>query len=163
MADYMEGTDCGDIKHLGSAVVYSQLVSTGEYYPHDVECKMTFKAEDDGWRLMVRILELDIQDRTVNGFCNDALYVYDDSTILAKAVVRGLGLFSSVFCMFLCVIVLNICLFCALYVYNYTTILARAVVRRLGFVLVCVCIFLYVLFLTVLTFFDDGGTLKSKN
>ena len=87
----MEGTDCGDIKHLGSAVVYSQLVSTGEYYPHDVECKMTFKAEDDGWRLMVRILELDIQDHTVNGFCNDALYVYDDSTILAKAVVRGIG------------------------------------------------------------------------
>ena len=63
--------------------------------------------------------------------------------------------------MFLCVIVLNICLFCALYVYDYLTILARAVVRRLGFVLVCVCIFLYVL--TVFTFFDDEGTLKSKN
>ncbi|XP_070196893.1 uncharacterized protein [Littorina saxatilis] len=88
---YMEGTDCGDIKHIGSAVVYSQLVSTGEYYSHDQECKMTFKAEDDGWRLMVRILELDIQDRTQNGFCNDALYVYDDSTILAKAVEEAGG------------------------------------------------------------------------
>ncbi|XP_076449947.1 uncharacterized protein LOC143286195 [Babylonia areolata] len=83
---YMEGTDCGDIKHLGSAIVYSQLVSTGEFYPRDVECKITFKAEDDGWRLMMRVLDLDIQDRTVNGFCNDALYVYDDSTILAKAL-----------------------------------------------------------------------------
>ncbi|XP_076470591.1 uncharacterized protein LOC143300650 isoform X2 [Babylonia areolata] len=83
---YMEGADCGDIKHLGSAVVYSQLKSTGEYYRHDQECKMTFKAEDDGWRLMVRMLELDIQDRTVNGFCNDALYMFDDSTIYAKAV-----------------------------------------------------------------------------
>ncbi|KAL8608493.1 hypothetical protein ACOMHN_002726 [Nucella lapillus] len=89
----MEGADCGDIKHLGSAVVYSQLVPTGEFYPRDVECKMTFKAEDDGWRLMMRVLELDIQDRTVNGFCNDALYVYDDSTILAKALQAEMSLF----------------------------------------------------------------------
>ncbi|KAL8612415.1 hypothetical protein ACOMHN_008400 [Nucella lapillus] len=87
----MEGADCGDIKHLGSAVVYSQLKSTGEYYRHDMECKITFKAEDDGWRLMVRMLELDIQDRTVNGFCNDALYMFDDSTIYAKAVLMTLG------------------------------------------------------------------------
>nr|KAG5692990.1 hypothetical protein BaRGS_011626 [Batillaria attramentaria] len=68
-------------------MVYSQLLATGDYYSNGLECRMTFKAEDDGWRLMLRVLELDIPDRTVNGFCNDALYIYDDSTIYAKALV----------------------------------------------------------------------------
>ncbi|XP_025115544.1 uncharacterized protein LOC112576901 isoform X2 [Pomacea canaliculata] len=84
---YMEGTDCGDRKHLGAAVVYSQLVDSGsQYYSHDLECRITFKAEDDGWRLMLRITELEIPDRTANGICNDALFIFDDSTIYAKAM-----------------------------------------------------------------------------
>ncbi|ESP03738.1 hypothetical protein LOTGIDRAFT_171167 [Lottia gigantea] len=89
---YMEGLDCGDSKHIGGATVYSNFrgdVST--VYGNDIECQMTFKAENKDWRLMLRIIELDIPDRTSTGLCNDALYVYDESSIYARAMEEANG------------------------------------------------------------------------
>ncbi|CAL1533616.1 unnamed protein product [Lymnaea stagnalis] len=82
----MEGADCGNRKHVGGAVVYSHFPSTGDYYPHDIDCQITFQAESGDWRLMLRVIEMDLPDRTPSGYCNDALYVYDDSTFLTRAM-----------------------------------------------------------------------------
>lgn len=84
-SDYMEGLDCGDTKHIGGAVVYSHRTELNSYYNTSVECKITFKVENDGWKIMLRIIQLDIPDlNNHNGLCNDALYIFDDSTIITK-------------------------------------------------------------------------------
>ncbi|KAL3858958.1 hypothetical protein ACJMK2_009203, partial [Sinanodonta woodiana] len=91
MYNYMEGIDCGDTKTLGGAVVFSHRFYTEQQYNNNVECRMTFKAQNEGWKLMLRILELDIPDRMPNGLCNDALYVYDDMDVFTKAMADAGG------------------------------------------------------------------------
>ncbi|XP_046585111.1 uncharacterized protein LOC124292109 isoform X1 [Haliotis rubra] len=89
---YMDGADCGDRKHLGGATVYSHtIVGDKNSYGINLECRMTFIAENDDWKLMLRIIELDIPDRTENGICNDALYIYDDSDIYTRAMEEAGG------------------------------------------------------------------------
>ena len=89
--DYMEGNDCGDGKYIGGATVYSHLNPHGSsLYKNSIECRITFKAENDQWRLMMRFVELDIPDKTYNGLCSDAVYVYDANTIGGRAVVSDL-------------------------------------------------------------------------
>ncbi|CAG5118673.1 unnamed protein product, partial [Candidula unifasciata] len=83
-AYFMDSSDCGDQKHVGGAVVFSH--SKGDYYLHDIDCQIIFKAESSDWKLMLRVIEMDIPDRTPNGYCNDALYVFDDNTILTRAM-----------------------------------------------------------------------------
>ncbi|KAJ8303089.1 hypothetical protein KUTeg_019485 [Tegillarca granosa] len=84
VTNYMEGLDCGDTKHIGGAVVYSHRTELNSYYNTSVECKITFKVENDGWKIMLRIIQLDIPDLNHKGLCNDALYIFDDSTTLTK-------------------------------------------------------------------------------
>ncbi|XP_050399612.2 uncharacterized protein LOC126816865 [Patella vulgata] len=88
----MEGLDCGDSKHIGGATVYSNYrKNSNSVYSHNIECQVTFKAENDDWRLMLRIIELDIPDRSTSGICNDALYVYDESSIYTRAMEEAGG------------------------------------------------------------------------
>ncbi|XP_012945066.1 cubilin, partial [Aplysia californica] len=89
---YMEAKDCGNKKPLGGAVVYSHSQESGDNYLHDISCQITFQAKDDHWRLMLRVIELDIPDRTPNGYCNDALYVFDDSTSYTVAMKDAGGI-----------------------------------------------------------------------
>lgn len=89
LTDYMQGADCGNRKHLAGAVVYSHVRSDKqhEHYTHGIECQLTFQTEKTGWRLMLRVLDIDIPDMSRRGICNDALYVYDDETIFTRAMV----------------------------------------------------------------------------
>ena len=83
----MEGTDCEDGKLLGGAVIYSHLGRNNVDYGNNIECRITFKAGRNDWKLMLRVVELDIPDVSYNELCNDALYVYDADTILGRAMV----------------------------------------------------------------------------
>ena len=99
--DYMEGNDCGDGKYIGGATVYSHLNPHGSsLYKNSIECRITFKAENDQWRLMMRFVELDIPDKTYNGLCSDAVYVYDANTIGGRAVVSDLFYYYACFICF---------------------------------------------------------------
>ncbi|XP_064599439.1 abnormal cell migration protein 13-like [Liolophura sinensis] len=91
--DYMQGADCGNRKHLAGAVVYSHVRSDKqhEHYTHGIECQLTFQTENTGWRLMLRVLDIDIPDMSRRGICNDALYVYDDETIFTRAMKEAGG------------------------------------------------------------------------
>ena len=87
-ADYMHGIDCGNKKYIGGATVYSHREENSEYYMNNNECKITFKADNEGWRIMLRFLELDIPDIDPNnGICNDALYIYDSEDVFTGAMV----------------------------------------------------------------------------
>lgn len=85
----MDGRDCGsDIKDLGGAVVYSHFGAFDRvFYRDGIDCRITFKAERTGWRLMLRFMRLDIPDRSGKDICNDAIYIYDGATIFSRAVV----------------------------------------------------------------------------
>ena len=86
-SDYMDGMDCGKTLDLGGAIVFSHHFYMSQLYNHSVRCTLTFKAQNAGWKLMLRVLELDIPDRRYNGYCNDALWVYDADSIYTKAMV----------------------------------------------------------------------------
>src|SRR6218665_759082 len=85
----MDGRDCGsDIKDLGGAVVYSHFGAFDRvFYRDGIDCRITFKAERTGWRLMLRFMRLDVTDRSGKDICNDAIYIYDGATIFSRAVV----------------------------------------------------------------------------
>lgn len=70
-------------------IVYSHPEYAKKVYGNNVECRITFRAKHKDWRLMMRVEEIDIPDETYNKICNDALYIYDADTIVAKAVVSG--------------------------------------------------------------------------
>ena len=87
------GSDCSNdhVIMLGGAVVFSHPgYKAGERYPDNIECQLTFKAAAENWRLMMRIVDLDIPDRSESKLCNDALYVYNGESILAKPVVMSI-------------------------------------------------------------------------
>lgn len=84
----MHGIDCGNKKYIGGATVYSHREENSQYYMNNNECKITFKADNEGWRIMLRFLELDIPDIDPNnGICNDALYIYDSEDVFTGAMV----------------------------------------------------------------------------
>ncbi|KAK0048051.1 cubilin [Biomphalaria pfeifferi] len=87
----MDESDCGNTKTVGGALVYSHSPSRGDYYPHDIDCQITFEAESGDFKLMMRVIEMDLPDRTATGKCNDALYVYDANTFLARAMEHAGG------------------------------------------------------------------------
>ncbi|XP_055891262.1 uncharacterized protein LOC106052027 isoform X2 [Biomphalaria glabrata] len=88
---FMDESDCGNTKTVGGALVYSHSPSRGDYYPHDIDCQITFEAESGDFKLMMRVIEMDLPDRTATGKCNDALYVYDANTFLARAMEHAGG------------------------------------------------------------------------
>jgi hypothetical protein len=48
---------------------------------HRTQCQITFKAENEGWKLVLRFEYLDIPDKT-GKICNDAIYVFDSNGII---------------------------------------------------------------------------------
>ena len=72
---------------LGGAVVYSHYINSSVYFNDDTDCLMIFKARREDWKLMLRMIELNIPDRTPNGICNDALYVADSDNIYTNNMV----------------------------------------------------------------------------
>ncbi|XP_013380303.1 uncharacterized protein LOC106151531 isoform X1 [Lingula anatina] len=87
---YMEGADCGDTKYIGGATVYSHInPQTETYYRDNIECRLVFKAENEDWKIMMQVVELDIPDRSLRSVCNDALYVYDSARIYNPMVEAG--------------------------------------------------------------------------
>ncbi|XP_071177112.1 uncharacterized protein [Mytilus edulis] len=78
---YMKNPECAEFKYLGGATVYSHDKQYTEYYEHMISCRMTFKAENEDWKLVLRFISLDIPDRT-DRICNDAVYVFDSDQIL---------------------------------------------------------------------------------
>lgn len=89
---YMHGIDCGNKKYIGGATVYSHREENSQYYMDENECKITFKADNEGWRIMLRFLELDIPDIDPNnGICNDALYIYDSEDVFTGAMLEAGG------------------------------------------------------------------------
>ena len=52
-----------------------------------MECRITFRAPKEDWFFMMRVVELDIPDKSYRELCNDALYVYDAGTIMGVPVV----------------------------------------------------------------------------
>lgn len=77
----MTGQDCDSTILLGGAVVYSHYMNQNKTYGYDVNCQIKFKSKNSDWKLMLRMLEMDIPDRQENGICNDALYVSDSEQI----------------------------------------------------------------------------------
>ena len=86
--------DCGEEHVLAGATVYSHYQTQTEInYGHNIDCRLTFKARHDGWRLMLKVEELDIPDSSF-GLCNDAVYIYDSQHyIIGKAFVSILYIF----------------------------------------------------------------------
>lgn len=83
-----DGGDCGKTKNVGGATVYSHFEPhINVKYGHDAGCTMTFHAENEGWTLMLRVVELDLPNKSETGLCNDALYVYDADSYYTRAVV----------------------------------------------------------------------------
>ncbi len=82
---------CDGYTVLGGAIVYSHhggSQETMDTYGDSIDCRITFRAEHDGWRLMLRIVDLDIPDTSYRELCNDALYIYDAKTYtVGQAVV----------------------------------------------------------------------------
>ena len=89
LAVYMDGNDCDSRKLVGGATVFSH---TGTTYSHNIDCRITFKAEREGWKLLIRLVHLDIPDTSYNQLCNDALYVYDAKNIFGQPMVSRLVL-----------------------------------------------------------------------
>ena len=90
----MRGSDCGHTIVLGGAVVYSHFINVTKSYEDNVNCRLKFKARNKDWKLMLRMLEMDIPDRQENGICNDALYISDADNIFRTMVcmiIRSLG------------------------------------------------------------------------
>ena len=85
----MEGSDCGRKgKLLGGVTIFSHpWTDDSGSYGNNIECRLTFKAENDDWKLMMRVVELDIPDKSFSELCNDAVYVYDASTIMGRPFV----------------------------------------------------------------------------
>lgn len=83
----MDGVDCGKTLELGGAIVFSHHFYMTQMYNHSIMCTLKFKAQNSGWKLMLRLLELDIPDRQYNGLCNDALWVYDADSIYSMDMV----------------------------------------------------------------------------
>lgn len=72
----MSGSDCGKRILLGGAVVYSHFINITQNYGDSVDCRLQFQSRHKDWKLMLRVVEMDIPDRK-EGICNDALYVSD--------------------------------------------------------------------------------------
>ena len=91
----MEGNDCGRKgKLLGGVTIFSHpWTDDSGSYGNNIECRLTFKAENDDWKLMMRVVELDIPDKSFSELCNDAVYVYDASTIMGRPFVSTMILF----------------------------------------------------------------------
>ena len=84
----MVGPDCGASQLLDGATVLSHYATEDEnLYAHNIECRMTFRSESEDWKLMMRVVELDIPDMAYSELCNDALYVYDASNVMGRPVV----------------------------------------------------------------------------
>ncbi len=85
----MEGSDCDRKgKLLGGVTIFSHpWTDDASSYADNIECRLTFKAEKDDWKLMMRVVELDIPDKSFSELCNDAVYVYDASNIMGRPVV----------------------------------------------------------------------------
>ncbi|KAL4235071.1 hypothetical protein ACF0H5_006709 [Mactra antiquata] len=79
--DYMSGQHCDSTVLLGGAVVYSHYMNQSRLYRDEVDCEIRFKSKNSNWKIMLRMLEMDIPDRQDNGICNDALYVSDSDKI----------------------------------------------------------------------------------
>ena len=83
-------TDCDKSVLLGGATVYSHHgADLQENYADRIDCRITFRAENDSWKLMLQVDQLDIPDTSYNKvqLCNDALYVYDAKNIFGRAIV----------------------------------------------------------------------------
>ena len=81
------GIDCDHTHYIGGATVYSQK-HIYQYYGINIDCTITFKTENKGWKLMLRVVDLDIPDKDVDtDICNDAMYIYDDETIYSSPMV----------------------------------------------------------------------------
>ena len=50
-------------------------------------CDWLLQARHPDWKLMMRIEQLDIPDKSYTELCNDALYVYDANNIFGRAMV----------------------------------------------------------------------------
>ena len=97
----MEEGDCDQGKLVGGAILLSHSgIHSRNYYKNNVECRITFKAEKDTWKLMMRVVELDLPDKSYSELCNDAVYVYDANTIIGPAVVSTIYL--PYFCGYTC-------------------------------------------------------------
>ena len=82
--------DCDKSVLLGGATVYSHHgADVLKNYADHIDCRITFRAENDSWKLMLRVDQLDIPDTSYNKvqLCNDALYVYDAKNIFGRAIV----------------------------------------------------------------------------
>ena len=79
----MDGNDCGNGKSiLGGATVFSHRdVTKRKDYKDNNNCRLTFEAEEEDMKIMLRVVELDIPDITHSELCNDALYIYDSNNI----------------------------------------------------------------------------------
>ncbi|CAH1779972.1 unnamed protein product, partial [Owenia fusiformis] len=87
---YMNGPSCGETVTIDGATVYSHYdYKNNKLYENNIECRLTFKARNSNLRIMINILELDIPDIYYNDLCNDALYVYDASSILGKTLKKA--------------------------------------------------------------------------
>lgn len=71
---------------LGGAVVYSHFINVTKNYRDKIDCELKFKSRNKDWKLMLRVLEMDIPDRN-DGICNDALYVSDSEFIYRNSMV----------------------------------------------------------------------------
>ncbi|KAK2147861.1 hypothetical protein LSH36_534g02005 [Paralvinella palmiformis] len=81
--------DCDKSVLLGGATVYSHHgADVLKNYADHIDCRITFRAENDSWKLMLRVDQLDIPDTSYNKvqLCNDALYVYDAKNIFGRAI-----------------------------------------------------------------------------
>ncbi|XP_052230877.1 uncharacterized protein LOC127844563 [Dreissena polymorpha] len=88
---YMTGSDCDQRVVLGGAVVHSHNKNLSISYSDNINCKLTFQAQNSEWKLMLRVEEMDILDRQGNGICNDALYVSSSENILRDTMEEAGG------------------------------------------------------------------------
>ena len=91
----MTGSDCSKVILLGGAVVYSHFINVTKHYGDNANCQLKFESRNKDWKLMLRVLEMDIPDRD-NGICNDALYVSDSDDIYKSMVSMQAHLFQSI-------------------------------------------------------------------
>lgn len=85
----MYGIDCGNKKYIGGVIVYLYWEENFQYYMDENECKIIFKVDNEGWRIMLRFLEFDIFDIDLNnGICNDVFYIYDFEDVFIGVMVR---------------------------------------------------------------------------
>ncbi|CAI9737812.1 low-density lipoprotein receptor-related 12-like [Octopus vulgaris] len=82
----MEGDGCKSQRLTGATVFSHHRTANKKLFKHKTECTMTFYAAIKGWKLMLRMIELDIPDRTSKGICNDAVYIYDHKSVYANGM-----------------------------------------------------------------------------